>query len=190
MKENTDPENKPKSPISSEDDIIELTEEIEKSGHQKRINALKDKSPDFSGEDEEILVLKEEVRLSGEDKEDIIELIDEIPVNSQIESTSMNSYQKVDQGREIAGKQYVLIPLEDFKTLTGLSTDAVQAFCYENLNQAAISIEIIDAAIERVIQKRFGQKIEIMVMEAIKNMPAEDIKKLQQQILNQHEHKA
>lgn len=124
MKQKTDLKNNmDNSELPDNNDIINPIEEVEK----------------FHDE-EEIIVLKEEIEVSPEENEDIIDLTDEVSMISQEESTK--------------------------------------------------TTETMDAAIERVIRKIFAEKIDFMVREAIKKVLAEDMEKLHQQILHQHEEKA
>lgn len=124
MKQKTDLKNNmDNSELPDNNDIINPIEEVEK----------------FHDE-EEIIVLKEEIEVSPEENEDIIDLTDEVSMISQEESTK--------------------------------------------------TTETMDAAIERIIRKMFAEKIDFMVREAIKKVLAEDIEKLHQQILHQHEEKA
>jgi hypothetical protein len=160
---------------SDNDDIIELIEKIEKPHDSKEFKGVKYGKSNMPNHDEEIIVLKDEIHVSSEANEDFIELTDEVSMTFQEESTHI---------------KYVVIPLEAFKAASGKNSEEASGFFPGNRNQAAISIEIIDAAIERIIRKMSSEKIELMIREVIKKVVTEDIRKLQKQILHQHEKKA
>jgi len=191
MKQKRDLKNKAaNSELPDNDEIIDLVEEVDKSHDRQENKVLKHENADLSNNDEEIIVLKEEVPVTLEEKEDIIELIDEVPMSSPKGSTDRNVYQKADMAQEKAGIKYVVIPIEAFEAASGKSSERVPHFFPRYMHQTAISIEIIDAAIERVINKIFADKIELMLRDTIKKVVAEEINQLQKRILHQHEKKA
>jgi len=191
MKEKTDLKNKTAhSELPDNNDIIDLMEEVDKSHDGNEKMALKHDNSDFPNDDEDIIVLKEEVHAALEEKEDIIELTDEAIISPPKESTDRNVYQKVDMDQEKADIEYVVIPVEAFEAASGKSGDRVSDFFPGHMHQTAISKEIIDAAIERVIDKLYAEKIESILRETIKKVVEEDIDKLQKQILHHYEKKA
>ena len=184
MKQKTDLKNKPANwELPDNDDIIDLVEEVDKSHDRQENKVLKHENTGFLNDDEEIIALKEEVPVTLEEKEDIIELTDEVPIASPKGSTDRNICQKADI-------KYVVIPIEAFESASGKSSERVPHFFPRYMHQAAISIEIIDAAIERVIHKIFADKIEFMLTNAVKKVATEEINQLQKQILHQHEKEA
>jgi len=191
MKEKTDLKNKTAhSELPDNKDIIVLMEEVDKYHDGKEKTALKDDDSDFPDDDEDIIVLKEEVQVALEEKEEIIELTDEVIISPPKESTGRNVYQKDDMDQEKADMEFVVIPVEAFEAASGKSGDRVSDFFPGHMHQTAISKEIIDAAIERVIDKLYAEKIESILRETIKKVVEEDIDKLQKQILHHYEKKA
>jgi len=191
MKQKTDLKNKPANwELPDNDDIIDLVEEIDKSHDRQENKVLKYENAGFLNDDEEIIVLKEEVPVTLEEKEDIIELTDEVPIASPKGSTDRNICQKADMAQQKAGIKYVVIPIEAFEAASGKSSERVPHFFPRYMHQAAISIEIIDASIERVIHNIFADKIEFMLKDAVKKVVVEEINQLQNQILHQHEKEA
>jgi len=191
MKEKTDLKNKTAhSELPDNNDIIDLMGEVDKSHDGKEKMALKHDNFDFPNDDEDIILLKEEVQVALEEKEDIIELTDVAIISPPKESTGRNVYQKVDMDQEKADIEYVVIPVEAFEAASGKSGDRVSDFFPGHMHQTAISKEIIDAAIERVIDKLYAEKIESILRETIKKVVEEDIDKLQKQILHHYEKKA
>jgi hypothetical protein len=176
MKQKTDLKNKTDNlKLSHNNDIIELIEEIKKPRDSKEIKGVKHGKSNMPNHDEEIIVLKDEINVSSEENEDFIELTDEVPMTFQEESTQL---------------KYVVISLEAFKAALGKNSNEASGLFPGIANQAIISKEIIDAAIERIIRKMSSEKIELMIREVIKKVVTEDIEKLQKQILHQHEKKA
>ena len=55
--------------------------------------------------------------------------------------------------------------------------------------KTSVSDHIIEAAIERAIRRILVEKFELIFMEAVQKIIREDIKKLKEQILREHEHK-
>jgi hypothetical protein len=176
MKQKTDLKNKTDNlKLSEENDIIDLIEKIEQPYDSEKVKGVKYGKSNLSNHDEEIIVLKDEIQVSSEENKDFIELTDEVPVTVHEESTQL---------------KYVVIPIEAFKTALGKNSDEASGLFPGNENQAIISKEIVDAAIERIIRKMSSGKIELMIREVIKKIVTEDIEKLQKQILYQHEEKA
>jgi hypothetical protein len=176
MKQKTDLKNKTDNPKLSEDnDIIDLTEKIEKPYDSKKVKSVNHEKSTVLNHDEEIIVLKNEIQASSEENEVFIELTDEVPVTFQKESNQL---------------KYVVIPIEAFKAALEKNFDEVSGLFPGNGNQTLISKEIVDAAIERIIRKMSSEKIELMIREVIKKIVTEDMEKLQKQILYQHEEKA
>lgn len=191
MKQKTDLKNKPANwELPDNDDIIDLVEEVDKSHDRQENKVLKHENACFPSNDEEIIILKEEVPVTLEEKEDIIELADEVSISSPKGSTDRNICQKTDMAQEKADIKYVVIPIEAFEAASGKSSERVPHFFPRDMHQAAISIEIIDASIERVIHNIFADKIEFMLKDAVKKVVVEEINQLQNQILHQHEKEA
>jgi hypothetical protein len=192
MKHKTDFKNKKGDPeLPENNDIVHLIEEVKKPNKGEEIKNLKsEKSATPDDDDDEIIILKDVIQVSAEENEEFIELTDEVSMNLQEESDNVNSSQKVNTDQEKAGTQYILLPIEAVKAALEKSPEKISGFFHENIHQAAISTEIIDNAVEAVIRKRFADKLDLMIREAIQKVIKEDIDKLQKQILNQHEKKA
>ena len=176
MKQKTDLKNKTDNlKLSEDNDIIDLIEKIEAPYNSKKVKGENNRKSNVLNHDEEIIVLKDEIQISSEENEDFIELTDEVPVTFQKDSNQL---------------KYVVIPIEAFKAALGKNSDKASDLFPGNGNQALISQEIVDAAIERIIRKMSSEKIELMIREVIKKIVIEDIEKLQKQILYKNEEKA
>ena len=87
MKQKTDIKNKTNnSELPDHNDIIDLIEEVDNRHDSAEIKGSKYKKSDVANNDDELILLKDEIQVSPEQNEDIIELTDEVSMTFQEES--------------------------------------------------------------------------------------------------------
>jgi hypothetical protein len=87
MKQKTDIKNKTNnSELPDDNNIIDLIEEVDNRQDSAEIKGSKYEKSDVANNDDELILLKEEIQVSPEQNEDIIELTDEVSMTFQEES--------------------------------------------------------------------------------------------------------
>lgn len=184
MKDNTDSENENEhSEFTDNNDGIDLIEKVGKSDVGDGIKGLEKNKTEAMEHDEEIILLKEEVHVNPEENDDYILLTDEVSMTNHEKPIGSDISQKNSVEQKNPEIKYVEVPIEAFSEkiyghAPGLSPG--------NPGKMAISMEMLDDAIERVIHKMFAGKIDFMIREAIEKALPENIEKLLKQILHQH----
>ncbi len=136
---------------------------------------LENQSEKMMSDDEEIIELTDEVSISDEDE--VIELTEEVASDSEGD--------EVIELTDVVDSEDEVIELTDrvSDSSIGSSEEAVS----DNANTLpvdAVTPEQINVALERTIEKLYGQKIESLLVEIVQKKVSEEIEKIKKMILD------
>ncbi len=148
---------------------------------------LESQSEKMMSDDEEIIELTDEVPISDEDE--VIELTEVASASEGDEVIELTDV--VDGGDEVIELTDVVDGEDEVIELTDRvsdsSTDSSEEAVSDSANTlpvGAITPEQINVALERTIEKLYGQKIESLLVEIVQKKVSDEIEKIKKMILD------
>ncbi len=143
---------------------------------------LENQAEKMMPDDEEIIELTDEVPISDEDE--VIELTDVVDGEDEvIELTDVvDGEDEVIELTDVVDDEDEVVGLTD--RASDSSTGGKEAVSDEDILSVEVTPEQINTALERTIEKLYGQKIESLLVEIVQKKVSGEIEKLKKMILD------
>ena len=166
--------------LPEEEESAPTTEPVPSSdGNDEEIIDLTEEVPSDKENGDEIIDLTHEVPSNGENGEEIIDLTEEVPSEKENGDGIIDLTDEVPQSGENGAEIVDLTDLDDDDTG---SDDEVVSGALPGTAGFSLSPEKIDRALEKTVEKLYGQRIENLLVDVVQRKVSAEIEKIKKSL--------